>query len=78
MRIFLHTDLTDHTDLVRGDALTVFEHESHEFNEYFIAHGSHGSHGSFSLRLIATMESLDFECGTKMDIREPCEALADP
>ena len=22
------------------------EHESHELNEYFIAHGSHGSHGS--------------------------------
>ena len=35
-----------HTDLVRGGALTVFEHESHELNEYFIAHGSHGSHGS--------------------------------
>ena len=45
MRIFLHTDLTDHT-LVRSVALTVFEHESHELNEYFIAHGSHGSHGS--------------------------------
>ena len=38
------------------------------------AHGSHGSHGSFSLRLIVTVESLDFKCGTKMDIREPCEA----
>ena len=32
--------------LVRSVALTVFEHESHELNEYFIAHGSHGSHGS--------------------------------
>ena len=42
MRTFLHTDLTDHT-LVRSVALTVFEHESHELNEYFIAHGSHGS-----------------------------------
>ena len=49
-----------HTDLVRGGALTVFEHESHELNEYFIAHGSHGSHGFFSLRLIVTVESLDF------------------
>ena len=29
----LHTDITDHTDLVRGGALTVFEHESHELNE---------------------------------------------
>ena len=37
-----------------------FEHESHEFNEYFLAHGSHESHGFFSLRLIATMESLEF------------------
>ena len=51
MRIFLHTDLT-HTDLVRGEALTVFEHESHEFNEYFIAHGSHGSHGSLPAAIL--------------------------
>ncbi len=40
----MHTDLT----LVRSVALTVFEHESHELNEYFIAHGSHffNAHGS--------------------------------
>ena len=25
-----------------------FEHESHELNEFFIAHGSHGSHGSYT------------------------------
>ena len=49
-----------HTDLVRGGALTVFEHESHELNEYFIAHGSHGSHGSFCFRQFLTMRFLDF------------------
>ena len=58
--LFLHADITDHTDLVRGGALTVFEHESHELNEYFIAHGSHGSHGSFCFRQFLTMRFLDF------------------
>ena len=28
--------------------LDFFEHESHELNEYFIAHGSHGSHSKFA------------------------------
>ena len=34
-----------HTDLTRIFYNEIFEHESHELNEYFIAHGSHGSHG---------------------------------
>ena len=49
-RFILHTDLTDHTDLLQRD----FEHESHELNEYFIAHGSHGSHGYFTTRFLNT------------------------
>ena len=37
-----HTDLTDHTDIVRGGALTgglntrFFEHELNELNEYYL------------------------------------------
>ena len=43
-RIFYCTRISRITRiLVRSVALTVFEHESHELNEYFIAHGSHGS-----------------------------------
>ena len=30
----------------------IFEHESHELNEYFIAHGSHGSHGSLPAAIL--------------------------
>ena len=32
--------------------LDFFEHESHELNEYFIAHESHGSHGSLPAAIL--------------------------
>ncbi len=52
----LHTDLTDHTDLLHG----IFLNTNNPNNtNIFFAHGSHGSHGSFSLRLIVTMGFLD-------------------
>ena len=45
IRGFLYVSMRFYT---LGILHEIFEHESHELNEFFIAHGSHGSHGSYT------------------------------
>ena len=45
IRGFLYVSMRFYT---LGILHEIFEHGSHELNEFFIAHGSHGSHGSYT------------------------------
>ena len=47
-------------DLNTDDTLFSLNTNNTNNTNNFFAHGSHRSHGFFSLRLIATMESLEF------------------